>query len=74
MAHTDLEDLVKVAARLGLPIPAIYRQGVMENLDRLFDQARLVMTAPLHEPAEPAGEFQPRQSCLITMRPQSPNW
>ena len=55
----DLEPLLAVAARLNLPVPEIYRRGVIKNLERLLEQARLVMEAPASPSLDPPGEFRP---------------
>jgi hypothetical protein len=48
-----------IAALLGIPIADAYRPSVVENLERLFEQARLVMAAPLSPELEPPAEFEP---------------
>ena len=54
-----MEDIVELAVLLGIPVPDAYRPGVAQNLERLLDQARLVMAAPLSQEAEPLAEFEP---------------
>jgi len=44
-----VDDIFEIAERLGLPVPAAYRDGVLANYQRLLDQAALVMAAPLSD-------------------------
>ena len=47
-----MEEIFEIAERLGLPVPAAYRDSVLANYQRLLDQAALVMAAPLPETSE----------------------
>jgi hypothetical protein len=44
---------------LGLPIDPTHRPGVIANLERLFDQARLFAEAELPDALEPAEFWRP---------------
>lgn len=47
-----MDDIFEIAGRLGLPVPAAYRDSVLANYERLLVQAALVMAAPLPESSQ----------------------
>lgn len=55
----DRETLLAVAERLGLFMPEIYRPGIVESLERLLDQARLVLAVPISRSPDTPGDFRP---------------
>jgi hypothetical protein len=56
----DLSTFVDQSARLiGLPIPAEYRQAVIDNFERIAAIAQLVTEFPLPEDIEIAPVFEP---------------
>lgn len=56
----DLSTFVDQTADLiGLPIPAEYRQGVIDNFERIAAIAQLVTEFPLPEDTEIAPIFEP---------------
>ncbi len=59
-SEQDLSTFVDQTARLiGLPIPADYRQGVIDNFERIAAIAQLVTEFPLPEDTEIAPVFEP---------------
>ncbi len=59
-SEQDLSTFVDQTARLiGLPIPADYRQGVIDNFERIAAIAHLVTEFPLPEDTEIAPVFEP---------------
>jgi hypothetical protein len=48
-----------MAAVVELPIPPEYRQGVVENFERITTVAQLVLEFPLPEDIEAAPVFEP---------------
>jgi hypothetical protein len=48
-----------MAAVVDLPIPPEYRQGVVENFERISTVAQLVLEFPLPEDVEAAPVFEP---------------
>lgn len=59
-SEPDLSTFVDQAALLiGLPIPADYRQGVIDNFERIAAIAQLVTEFPLPEETEIAPVFEP---------------
>jgi hypothetical protein len=58
--ENDLSNFVDQAAILiGLPIPAEYRQAVIDNFERIAAVAQLVNEFPLPEDIEIAPVFEP---------------
>ncbi len=58
--NQDLSTFVDQAALLvGLPIPTEYRQGVIDNFERIAAIAQLVTEFPLPEETEIAPIFEP---------------
>ena len=56
----DLGDYVDAAAVLiGLSLDPAHRPGVLLNLQRIAEMARLVMEFPLPDTCEPAPVFRP---------------
>lgn len=49
----------QMAAFLRLPIPPELRQGVIENLERIWDMAQPVVEFPLPDDLEAAPTFEP---------------
>lgn len=47
------------AALIWLPLDPAHRPGVILNLERIAEMARLVMEFPLGDEAEPAPVFRP---------------
>jgi hypothetical protein len=48
-----------MAAVVDLPIPPEYREGVVENFERISTVAQLVLEFPLPEDVEAAPVFEP---------------
>jgi hypothetical protein len=60
MAAKNLYAILEIAASLGIPVAEAYRGGVLENYERLLQQAALVMAAPLPDTGEDHhAEFEP---------------
>lgn len=59
MAAKDLSAILEIAAVLGIPVAEEYRDGVIQNYERLLEQAALVMAVPLAETADDGTEFVP---------------
>lgn len=56
----DLSTFIdQTAVLIGLPIPAEYRQGVIDNFERIATIAQLVTGFPLPEDIEIAPVFEP---------------
>jgi hypothetical protein len=53
------EALADLSARLGLPIPPEYRDGVALHFARLMVEAEKLMAFSLEDSAEPAPVFRP---------------
>ena len=49
----------QTASMVGLPIPAEYRQSVIDNFDRIAAIAQLVLEFPMPEETEIAPVFEP---------------
>ena len=57
---SDIETYVDAAAALiELPLDPAHRPGVIVNMQRIAEMARLVMAFPLPEETEPAPVFLP---------------
>jgi hypothetical protein len=59
MAAKDLSAILEIAAVLGIPVAEEYRDGVIQNCEKLLEQAALVMAVPLPESADDGTEFVP---------------
>jgi hypothetical protein len=56
---TELDAILKIATALGIPVDEAYRESVIENYERLLQQAALVMAVPLPEATAALAEFEP---------------
>ncbi len=59
MTSPPLDDIFDMAARMGLPIPDVYRAGVADALALVMEQAALVMSAPTPDAADAGPDFVP---------------
>ena len=59
MTAKDLSAVLDIAATLGLPVAEDYRASVIQNYERLLEQAALVMAVKLPEDADDHAEFVP---------------
>jgi hypothetical protein len=50
--ESNRDDIFEIAERLGLPVPAAYRDSVLANYERLLQLAALVMAAPLPDASQ----------------------
>ena len=51
--------IADIAALLGIPIAEAYRLSVAQNLERLFEQAGIVMATELPAELDPPPDFEP---------------
>jgi hypothetical protein len=59
MAAKDLSAILDIATVLGISVAEEYRDGVIQNYERLLEQAALVMAVPLAEATDDGAEFVP---------------
>ncbi len=59
MKDQALDSILEVAAALAIPVPEVYRAGVLANFELLLEQAALVMAWPVADAPADQSEFVP---------------
>jgi hypothetical protein len=59
MPAKDLSAILDIAAALGIAVAEEYRNGVIQNYEKLLEQAALVMAVPVAEAVDDGAEFVP---------------